>query len=59
MPKLIIALLALLAMTGCDQVSQKLGMEDPAKKEARLVSDAIKEWEHEEVDIRHEAAKAT
>ena len=24
-------------------------------EKARLVSDAIKEWEHEEVDIRHEA----
>ncbi len=40
MSKLIIALLALLAMTGCDQVSQKLGMEDPAKKEARLEPEA-------------------
>ena len=40
MSKFIIALLALLAMTGCDQVSQKLGMEDPAKKEARLEPEA-------------------
>ena len=35
-----LALLALLAVTGCDQVSQKLGMEDPAKKEARLEPEA-------------------
>jgi hypothetical protein len=27
-------------VTGCDQVSQKLGMEDPAKKEARLEPEA-------------------
>ncbi|WP_412481040.1 hypothetical protein [Azonexus sp. IMCC34839] len=32
--------LALLTLTGCDQVSQKLGMEDPAKKEARLEPEA-------------------
>ena len=35
-----LALLAILAVTGCDQVSQKLGMEDPAKKEARLEPEA-------------------
>lgn len=27
--------IALLALAGCDQVNQKLGLEDPAKKEAR------------------------
>ena len=27
-------------------------------EKARLVSDAIKEWEHEEVDIRHAAGTA-
>ncbi len=27
---------ALLPLAGCDQVNQKLGLEDPAKKEARL-----------------------
>ena len=32
--------LAFLTLTGCDQVSQKLGMEDPAKKEARLEPEA-------------------
>lgn len=32
--------LALLTLTGCDQVSQKLGLEDPAKKEARLEPEA-------------------
>lgn len=36
MRKLFILLpFALLAATGCDQVNQKLGLEDPAKKEAR------------------------
>lgn len=29
-----------------------------AHEKARLVSDAIKEWEHEEVEIMHEASKA-
>jgi len=28
--------LAALALAGCDQVNQKLGLEDPGKKEARL-----------------------
>jgi hypothetical protein len=28
--------LILMPLTGCDQVNQKLGLEDPAKKEARL-----------------------
>lgn len=30
---------AILALSGCDQVAQKMGMEDPAKKEARLEPD--------------------
>lgn len=32
-------ILAILALSGCDQVAQKMGMEDPAKKEARLEPD--------------------
>ena len=32
---LILLPLALLGLAGCDQVNQKLGLEDPAKKEAR------------------------
>lgn len=28
--------LVLISLTGCDQVNQKLGLEDPAKKEARM-----------------------
>ncbi len=32
--------LALLILTGCDQVSQKLGLEDQAQKEARLEPEA-------------------
>lgn len=32
-------LFATLALSACDQVAQKLGMEDPAKKEARLEPD--------------------
>lgn len=32
--------LAILALTGCDQVSQKLGLEDQAQKEARLEPEA-------------------
>ena len=32
-------LLATLALSGCDQIALKLGMEDPAKKEARLEPD--------------------
>lgn len=27
---------AMLALTGCDQINQKLGLEDPGKKDARL-----------------------
>jgi hypothetical protein len=30
----------LLPMVGCDQVNQKLGLEDPARKEARLEAEA-------------------
>lgn len=33
---LIFLSLALLLLAGCDQVNQKLGLEDPARKEARL-----------------------
>lgn len=31
---------ATLALTGCDQINQKLGLEDPAKKEARAEAEA-------------------
>lgn len=31
---------AALALAGCDQVNQKLGLEDPAKKEARTEAEA-------------------
>lgn len=31
--------IALLALSGCDQITQKMGLEDPAKKEARLEPD--------------------
>lgn len=40
MIKPIFPLLAILALTACDQVNQKLGLEDPAKKEARLEPEA-------------------
>ena len=30
---------AIVALSGCDQIAQKMGMEDPAKKEARLEPD--------------------
>ncbi len=33
-------IVALLGLTACDQVNQKLGLEDPAKKEARLEVEA-------------------
>ncbi len=36
----LILTLAILALTGCDQVSQKLGLEDQAQKEARLEPEA-------------------
>lgn len=32
--------IALLALAGCDQVNQKLGLEDPGKKEARTEAEA-------------------
>ena len=32
-------ILAALTLSGCDQVAQKMGMEDPAKKEGRLEAD--------------------
>ena len=31
-----ILVIALFALSGCDQIAQKVGMEDPGKKEARL-----------------------
>ena len=31
--------IALFALNGCDQIAQKMGLEDPAKKEARLEPD--------------------
>lgn len=31
---------AVLALAGCEQVNQKLGLEDPARKEARLEAEA-------------------
>ncbi|MER2539508.1 MAG: hypothetical protein ABTQ26_09725 [Azonexus sp.] len=30
---------ALLSLSGCDQITQKMGLEDPSKKEARLEPD--------------------
>lgn len=32
--------IAILALAGCDQINQKLGLEDPAVKEARLDAEA-------------------
>ncbi len=40
MKTILLAFTALLALSGCDQISQKLGLEDPAKKEARLEPEA-------------------
>ncbi len=40
MQKLIFAIIAATALNGCDQVGQKLGLEDPAKKEARMEPEA-------------------
>lgn len=40
MKKTLLAFIAILALSGCDQVSQKLGLEDPTKKEARLEPEA-------------------
>lgn len=36
----ILVCIALLPLAGCDQVNQKLGLEDPAKKEARVEAEA-------------------
>ena len=36
----IILLVAALFLSACDQIGQKLGLEDPAKKEARLEPEA-------------------
>lgn len=36
LPPLLASLLAAGLLAGCDQVNQRLGLEDPAKKEARL-----------------------
>lgn len=36
----IFLLLAALSLTACDQIGQKLGLEDPAAKEARTESEA-------------------
>ena len=36
----IFPLLVILGLTACDQVGQKLGLEDPAKKEARIEPEA-------------------
>lgn len=38
--RLILVCVALLPLAGCDQVNQKLGLEDPAKKEARVEAEA-------------------
>jgi hypothetical protein len=38
--KLNLALIAVLSLTACDQIGQKLGLEDPAKKEARMEPEA-------------------
>lgn len=38
--KLNLAIIAVLALTACDQIGQKLGLEDPAKKEARMEPEA-------------------
>lgn len=40
MIKQISTLLILLSLAACDQVGQKLGLEDPAKKEARMEPEA-------------------
>jgi hypothetical protein len=36
----IFLILAILGLTACDQVGQKLGLEDPAKKEAKAEQEA-------------------
>ena len=40
MKKIIFAIIAAFTLGACDQVSQKLGLEDSAKKEARLEPEA-------------------
>ena len=40
MKKIIFAIIAAFTLSACDQVSQKLGLEDPTKKEARLEPEA-------------------
>jgi len=40
MIKRIFLILAVLGLTACDQVGQKLGLEDPAKKEAKAEQEA-------------------
>lgn len=40
MQKTIFAIIVALALSGCDQVSQKLGLEDQARKEARMEPEA-------------------
>ena len=40
MIKRIFLILAVLGLTACDQISHKLGLEDPAKKEARAEEEA-------------------
>lgn len=36
----ILAAVAVIALNACDQIGQKLGLEDPAKKEARMEPEA-------------------
>jgi len=36
----ILATVAIVALNACDQIGQKLGLEDPAKKEARMEPEA-------------------
>ncbi len=36
----ILAAIAVIALNACDQIGQKLGLEDPAKKEARMEPEA-------------------
>lgn len=36
----ILAAVAIVALNACDQIGQKLGLEDPAKKEARMEPEA-------------------
>lgn len=40
MNKLIFPILFAFSLTACDQIGQKLGLEDPAKKEARMEPEA-------------------